>query len=67
MNVFDYIVLLGTLVGIAAYGIWKTRHLNDLSSFLRGSIDSAHAVFFVAWTALFLFFSVRAVETRRWR
>ena len=42
-----------------------TDHLS--SSFLRGSIDSAHAVFFLAWTVLFLFFSVRAVETRRWR
>lgn len=42
-----------------------TGHLS--SSFLRGSIDSAHAVFFVAWTALLLFFAVRAVETRRWR
>lgn len=42
-----------------------TDHLS--SSFLRGSIDSAHAVFFLAWTALFLFFAVRAIEMRRWR
>lgn len=37
MNAFDYAVLVGTMVGIAVYGIWKTRHLSDLSSFLRGS------------------------------
>jgi Na+/proline symporter len=37
VNTLDYIVLLSTLVGIAAYGIWKTRHLQDLSSYLRGS------------------------------
>jgi len=37
VNTVDYIVLLSTLVGIAAYGIWKTRHLQDLSSYLRGS------------------------------
>jgi len=42
-----------------------TDHLS--SSFLRGAVDSAHAAFFVAWTALFLFLAVRAVEARRWR
>jgi len=41
-----------------------TDHLS--SSFLRGSIDSAHVVFFVSWTALFLFLAVRAIEMRRW-
>ena len=52
-------------VGRAVSRIDVTDHLS--SSFLRGSIDSAHAVFFLAWTALFLFLSVRAVEMRRWR
>ena len=37
MNVLDYVVLISTMVAIAAYGIWKTRHLNDLSSFVRGA------------------------------
>lgn len=36
MNVFDYVVLLGTLIGIAAYGIWRTRSRRTLSSYLRG-------------------------------
>ena len=52
-------------VGRAVSRIDVTDHLS--SSFLRGSIDSAHVVFFVAWSALCLFFAVRAVETRRWR
>jgi Na+/proline symporter len=37
VNAVDYLVLLGTMIGIAVYGIWKTRHLNDLSSYLKGS------------------------------
>ncbi len=37
------------------------------SSFLRGAFDSAHLVFFLAWTAAFLFLAVRTVEVRRWR
>ena len=35
-------------------------------SFLTGALDSAHVVFFLAWTALFLFMAVRIIEARRW-
>ncbi len=37
MNALDYFVLLGTLVGIAAYGIWRTRGTRDLKTYLKGS------------------------------
>jgi ABC-2 type transport system permease protein len=37
------------------------------SAFLLGVLDSSYVVFFVAWTALFLFFTVRILEARRWR
>lgn len=37
------------------------------SSFLMGVVDSSYSLFFLAWTALFLFMAVRAVEARRWR
>ena len=36
MNVADWAVLLGTLVGIAAYGVWRTRHVRSLSTYMRG-------------------------------
>ena len=52
-------------VGRASSRIDVTAHLS--SSFLRGAIDSAHVVFFLAGTMLFLFLAVRAVEARRWR
>ncbi len=35
MSPLDYIVLLGTMLGIAAYGIWHTRGRKDLASYLR--------------------------------
>jgi len=32
----DWVVLLGTLLGIAAYGVWRTRHVHSLNTYLRG-------------------------------
>ena len=36
MNAADWIVLLGTIVGIAAYGAWRTRQVRSLNTYLRG-------------------------------
>jgi Na+/proline symporter len=36
MNLFDFVVLLGTMVGIAAYGIARTRGHRDLDAYLKG-------------------------------
>lgn len=41
MNALDYFVLLGALVGIAAYGAWRTRGRRDLRTYLKGS-GNAH-------------------------
>ena len=40
MNVADWIVLLGTLVGIAGYASWRTRHIQSLNTYLRGSMST---------------------------
>ncbi|PYN44599.1 MAG: sodium:solute symporter [Candidatus Rokuibacteriota bacterium] len=37
MNVADWVVLLGTIVGIAAYGSWRTRQVRSLNTYLRGN------------------------------
>ena len=37
MNALDYLVLVGTLVGITIYGVWRTLGKQDLSTYLRGS------------------------------
>jgi len=36
MSLLDVAVLFGTLLGIAAYGIWKTRGSRDLEGYFRG-------------------------------
>ena len=40
MNVADWVVLLGTIVGIAAYGAWRTRHVRSLNTYLRGNASA---------------------------
>ncbi len=53
-------------------GIWSTlvneigmrSHFDD---FDRGVIDTKHIVYFLSVTAFFLFLSIRALESRRWR
>lgn len=37
MTALDYLVLLSTMVGIAAYGIWRTRGRSNLTTYLKGS------------------------------
>jgi len=37
VNFADWLVLVGTMVGIAAYGFWRTRHIRSLNTYLRGS------------------------------
>ena len=37
MNLVDWVVLLGTMLGIATYGSWRTRQVQSLSTYLKGS------------------------------
>jgi solute:Na+ symporter, SSS family len=37
MNWLDFAVLIGSILGIAIYGIWKTRNRRDLNAYLKGS------------------------------
>ncbi|MEL7119187.1 MAG: sodium:solute symporter [Bacteroidota bacterium] len=39
MQLLDWIVMLGTLLGIVIYGVWKTRKVNSMQSFLLGDRD----------------------------
>jgi len=40
---------------------------NRYVDFSRGTVDSGHVVFFVVLTAVFLFFTTKVLESRRWR
>jgi len=37
VNAVDYVILFGTMVGIAAYAVWSTRGKSSLSSYLKGA------------------------------
>ena len=40
MSSLDWFILIGTLLAIVGYGVWKTRGSKDLSSFLKGNNDA---------------------------
>jgi Na+/proline symporter len=40
VNWLDYVVLISTMVGIAGYGVWRTRGRRDLNTYLKGARDT---------------------------
>jgi len=40
MSKIDWFVLIGSLLFIVVYGVWKTRGSNDLQSYLKGNNDA---------------------------
>lgn len=36
MNGLDFVVLLGSILSIAGYGLWRTRHTDDLHTYIKG-------------------------------
>jgi ABC-2 type transport system permease protein len=56
-----------TMLGDVARGVADQLVFRRYTDFSRGVIDTGNLVFFVAATAAFLFFSVKALESRRWR
>jgi Na+/proline symporter len=39
MSTLDWLVMLSTLLGIVAYGVWKTRKVDNVQSYLLGDRD----------------------------
>jgi len=71
------IVVLLLLFVIGALAEWRSGWVYDLmrylgfmshqESFARGIIDTRDLVYYLSLTAFFLFLSVKAVESRKWR
>ena len=40
MNALDWLVLLGTMIGIAVYGLWQTRGRQNLTHYLHGDTST---------------------------
>ena len=45
MSPLDFVVLIGSMVGIAVYGMWRTRGRQNLTAYLKGDPN-------VRWTAI---------------
>jgi ABC-2 type transport system permease protein len=45
--------------------LWILQHFSD--SFSKGLLDSAHLAYYLILTGVFLFWTVRVVESQRWR
>ena len=39
LSTLDWLIMLGTIFSIVGYGIWKTRSVNNVKSFLMGDKD----------------------------
>jgi len=39
MHILDWIIMLATLLGIVFYGVWKTRNVSSVKSYLLGDKD----------------------------
>jgi ABC-2 type transport system permease protein len=48
-------------------GLMDSLVFRRYSDFSRGVLDSGHFIFFIAMTAVFLFLSIKVLESRRWR
>ena len=41
MSALDFVVLIGSMLGIAIYGIWRTRGRRELNTYLKGDGKTA--------------------------
>ena len=68
LSVLTFIDLLGLrLEGVAVQIVERISIQSHFDDFARGVVDTSHLVYYLSMIAVFLFLSVRAVETRRWR
>jgi len=66
----SFIVMTGRLeipVDWLAVLVSQFSLIDDMGDFARGVIDTRHIVFYATLTVLFLFFTLRVVESRRWK
>jgi ABC-2 type transport system permease protein len=48
--------------------LWSCANLFDqITDFARGTVDSRAVIFYLSATFLFLFLTLRVVESRRWK
>ena len=64
----DFVDRVAALVGGTAGDVLNGFSLNlHVADFTRGVIDTENVVYFLSLAAVFLFLTIRSLETRRWR
>ncbi len=64
----SFVNLIADIVTGVASEIFNGMSMNEhIVDFSRGVIDTSSLVFFISLTAVFLFLTIRSLETRRWR
>ncbi len=64
----SYVHYIGGIVTGLASSILNGMSMNQrIADFSRGVIDTSSVVFFLSLTAVFIFLTIRSLETRRWR
>jgi len=65
---FTFIDRVSSLVEGAPAGFLNAISMDGrLSDFTRGVIDTSHIIYFLSLIAIFVFLTIRSLETRRWR
>ena len=68
LSVLTFIDLLGLrFEGVAVDIVERISIQAHFADFARGVVDTSNVVYYLSMIAVFLFLSVRAIETRRWR
>ena len=66
--IFSFIDAVASLVeGTAATFLNSLSMDQRLTDFFRGIIDTSHIIYFLSLIVIFLFLTIRSLETRRWR
>lgn len=64
----SFVNLIADIVTGIASEVFNGMSMNEhIVDFSRGVIDTSSVVFFLSLTAIFLFLTIRSLETRRWR
>jgi ABC-2 type transport system permease protein len=64
----SFVNLIADIVTGVASEVFNGMSMNEhIVDFSRGVIDTSSLVFFLSLTAVFLFLTIRSLETRRWR
>ncbi len=64
----SYVNRIADIVTGVAAQVFRGMSMNErIVDFSRGVVDTSSVVFFLSLTAVFLFLTIRSLETRRWR